>query len=153
AGARRRRRRPADAGRSGLRLCPEHSKVKGIVEKVSIAENVILALQAKRGWRKPIRKGERGALVDAAIADLGIKVADARQPAEQLSGGNQQKVLLARWLLTKPRLLILDEPTRGIDVGAHAEVLRLIAALRAEGMALLVASSELEELVRFADRV
>ena len=153
AGAPLRQRRPADAVRNGLALCPEDRKVQGIVGKLSVAENIILALQAKRGWRKPIRKAERGALVDAAIADLGIKVADARQPAEQLSGGNQQKVLLARWLLTKPRLLILDEPTRGIDVGAHAEVLRLIAALRAEGMALLVASSELEELVRFADRV
>jgi simple sugar transport system ATP-binding protein len=153
AGTRVRQRRPADAIRNGMALCPEDRKAQGIVGPLSVAENVILALQAKRGWFNPIGKDERRALVDKMIAELGIKAADTRQPVEQLSGGNQQKVILARWLLTKPRLLILDEPTRGIDVGAHAEIIRMIGALRAEGMSLLVTSSELEELVRFADRV
>ena len=87
------------------------------------------------------------------IRELDIRVSGPDQVIEQLSGGNQQKVILGRWLLTEPGLMILDEPTRGIDVGAHAEIIRLIRELCEQGMALLVTSSELEELVQFADRV
>lgn len=86
-------------------------------------------------------------------SQLGIRTPSTEQPIEFLSGGNQQKVLLSRWLLTRPQFLILDEPTRGIDVGAHAEIIRLIETLCADGLALLVISSELEELVGYADRV
>jgi simple sugar transport system ATP-binding protein len=87
------------------------------------------------------------------IAALGIATPDSEKPVGQLSGGNQQKVVLARWLVSKPVFLLLDEPTRGIDVGAHADIIQLIKTLCSEGLALLVASSELEEIVAFADRV
>jgi ABC-type dipeptide/oligopeptide/nickel transport system ATPase subunit len=96
---------------------------------------------------------EQNAIAERFIRQLGIRTPSAEQPIEFLSGGNQQKVLLSRWLLTKPQFLILDEPTRGIDVGAHAEIIRLIETLCADGLALLVISSELEELVGYADRV
>ena len=98
-------------------------------------------------------KREQNAIAERFIRQLGIRTPSAEQPIEFLSGGNQQKVLLSRWLLTKPQFLILDEPTRGIDVGAHAEIIRLIETLCADGLALLVISSELEELVGYADRV
>ena len=87
------------------------------------------------------------------IKALGIATPDADKPVGQLSGGNQQKVILARWLVSRPRVLILDEPTRGIDVGAHAEIVTLIRRLCKEGLALLVASSELDEIVAVSDRV
>lgn len=96
---------------------------------------------------------EQNEIAERFIRQLGIRTPSAEQPIEFLSGGNQQKVLLSRWLLTKPQFLILDEPTRGIDVGAHAEIIRLIETLCADGLALLVISSELEELVGYADRV
>jgi monosaccharide-transporting ATPase len=96
---------------------------------------------------------EQNRLASAMIDALGIATSDAEKPVGQLSGGNQQKVILARWLAAKPRLLILDEPTRGIDVGAHAEIVALIRRLCKDGMALLVASSELEEIVAISHRV
>jgi simple sugar transport system ATP-binding protein len=111
------------------------------------------ALQAQRGWLRPIPRREQNEIAERFIRQLGIRTPSAEQPIEFLSGGNQQKVLLSRWLLTKPQFLILDEPTRGIDVGAHAEIIRLIETLCADGLALLVISSELEELVGYADRV
>ena len=116
-------------------------------------ENIILALQAQRGWLRLIPKKEQDNIAARFIQQLGIKTPSPEQAIQFLSGGNQQKVLLARWLLTKPQFLILDEPTRGIDVGAHAEIIRLIESLCANGLALLVISSELEELVGYADRV
>ncbi|MBC7177974.1 MAG: ATP-binding cassette domain-containing protein [Klebsiella pneumoniae] len=102
---------------------------------------------------RPIPRREQNEIAERFIRQLGIRTPSAEQPIEFLSGGNQQKVLLSRWLLTKPQFLILDEPTRGIDVGAHAEIIRLIETLCADGLALLVISSELEELVGYADRV
>lgn len=141
------------ASRSGLGFCPEDRKTDGIIGAASVRENIILALQAQRGWFKPIAQKEQEAIATRFINQLGIKTPNMEQPIEFLSGGNQQKVLLARWLLTKPKFLILDEPTRGIDVGAHAEIIRLIESLCADGLALLVISSELEELVGYADRV
>ncbi len=114
---------------------------------------MVLALQAQRGWLRPLSRKEQDEITARLIAQLAIKTPGPEQPIQFLSGGNQQKVLLARWLLTKPQFLILDEPTRGIDVGAHAEIIRLIESLCANGLALLVISSELEELVGYADRV
>ncbi|AXU95307.1 sugar ABC transporter ATP-binding protein [Erwinia persicina] len=146
-------RSPAQASRLGMGFCPEDRKTDGIIGAASVRENIILALQAQRGWLRPIPKREQQQVADRFIKSLGIRTPDAEQPVELLSGGNQQKVLLSRWLVTKPQFLILDEPTRGIDVGAHAEIIRLIETLCADGLALLVISSELEELVGYADRV
>ncbi|WGY48242.1 galactofuranose ABC transporter, ATP-binding protein YtfR [Vibrio sp. ABG19] len=141
------------AAQLGFGYCPEDRKTDGIIGAASVRENIILALQAQRGWFKPVPRKEQDAIAQRFVRQLEIKTPDIEQPIEFLSGGNQQKVLLARWLLTKPRFLILDEPTRGIDVGAHAEIIRLIESLCANGLALLVISSELEELVGYADRV
>ena len=146
-------RSPHQASCLGVGFCPEDRKTDGIIAAASVRENIILALQAQRGWLRPIPKREQNAIAERFIRQLGIRTPSAEQPIEFLSGGNQQKVLLSRWLLTKPQFLILDEPTRGIDVGAHAEIIRLIETLCADGLALLVISSELEELVGYADRV
>ncbi|RBO12922.1 sugar ABC transporter ATP-binding protein [Pantoea sp. 3_1284] len=146
-------RTPAQASRLGMGFCPEDRKTDGIIGAASVRENIILALQAQRGWLRPIKCREQQAIAERFIKSLGIRTPHADQPIELLSGGNQQKVLLSRWLVTKPQFLILDEPTRGIDVGAHAEIIRLIESLCADGLALLVISSELEELVGYADRV
>src|SRR5476649_25450 len=144
---------PHKASSLGIGFCPEDRKTDGIIAAASVRENIILALQAQRGWLKPIPRKEQEQIAERFIRQLGIRTPGAEQPIEFLSGGNQQKVLLSRWLLTKPQFLILDEPTRGIDVGAHAEIIRLIETLCADGPALLVISSELEELVGYADRV
>lgn len=144
---------PSEAIAQGFALCPEDRKAEGIVDPLSVRENLILALQAQRGWWRPIGTGEARDLVTQAINELKIVCSSVEKPIGELSGGNQQKVILARWLLTKPHVLILDEPTRGIDVGAHAEILRLIRKLCADGMTLIVASSEIEELVAFSNKV
>ena len=144
---------PGRAIEVGIALCPEDRKTSGIVAELSVRENIILALQARRGFWRPLSRKEQDELARNAIGDLKIATPDAEKPVGQLSGGNQQKVILARWMATDPDILILDEPTRGIDVGAHAEILRLIRQLCATGMGLLVASSELEEVVAFSDRV
>ena len=146
-------RSPHQASCLGIGFCPEDRKTDGIIAAASVRENIILALQAQRGWLRPIPRKEQNEIAERFIRQLGIRTPNAEQPIEFLSGGNQQKVLLSRWLLTKPQFLILDEPTRGIDVGAHAEIIRLIETLCADGLALLVISSELEELVGYADRV
>ncbi len=144
---------PHDAMAHGFAFCPEERKHDGIVEDLSVRENIVLALQARRGWAKPLSRAEQVALADRYIKALDIRTASRETPIKFLSGGNQQKAILARWLATDPRFLILDEPTRGIDVGAHAEIIRLIESLRADGLSLLVVSSELEELVAYASRV
>ncbi|WGL16063.1 sugar ABC transporter ATP-binding protein [Microbulbifer bruguierae] len=144
---------PAEAIARGLALCPEDRKTSGIVGPLSIRENIALALQARRGWWRPMNRAEQQQLADRFIRELQIATPDAEKPIEQLSGGNQQKVILARWLATNPQLLVLDEPTRGVDIGAHAEILKLIKKFCSEGMSLLVTSSELDELVAFSDRV
>ncbi|MBO0904686.1 sugar ABC transporter ATP-binding protein [Jiella sonneratiae] len=144
---------PRDAIAEGFGFCPEDRKQDGIIDDLSVRENIVLALQARRGWTKPLSRKEQEAIADRYIAALDIRTSDREKPIKFLSGGNQQKVILARWLATDPRLLILDEPTRGIDVGAHAEIIRLIGELRERGMSLLVISSELEEIVAYATRV
>lgn len=142
-----------DAVASGFGFLPEDRKTDGIIGELSIRENIALALQARLGWARRISSGRQRAMADDFIRRLDIRTSDAEKPVGQLSGGNQQKVMLARWLATNPEFLILDEPTRGIDVGAHAEIIRLIEELCAGGMSLLVVSSELEELVTYSHRV
>lgn len=145
---------PRQAIRKGLGFCPEDRRHDGLVGELSVRENIILALQAKRGWLRPVSEVQQHKIADAMIKQLGIATPDSEKPAGQLSGGNQQKVILARWLAANPNLLILDEPTRGIDIGAHAEIVALIRRLCEEqGMALLVVSSELDEVVSISDRI
>ncbi len=144
---------PSRSIRAGVGFCPEDRKAEGSFGELSVRENIVMALQSKRGWLRLLSRGEQEKLADQMIATLAISTPDAEKPVGQLSGGNQQKVLLARSLVSGPRVLILDEPTRGIDVGAHAEIVQLIRKLCGEGLALLVASSELDELVAVSDRV
>jgi simple sugar transport system ATP-binding protein len=131
----------------------EDRRSEGIVGDLTVRENIVLGVQARRGWMRPLRRRAQDELVDRYISALGIKPADPEALIRNLSGGNQQKVLLARWLATAPRVLILDEPTRGIDVGAKAEIQRLVADLAADGLAVLFISSELEEVVRLSQRI
>jgi simple sugar transport system ATP-binding protein len=144
---------PGRSMRLGMAFCPEDRKAEGLVGELSVRENIILALQTKKGWLHRLSQDEQEKLAQEMIQALAIATPDAEKPVNQLSGGNQQKVVLARALVSNPRVLILDEPTRGIDVGAHAEIVALIRKLSAEGLALLVASSELDELVAVSDRV
>jgi simple sugar transport system ATP-binding protein len=144
---------PASAVRAGLALCPEDRRAAGIFGALSVQDNIVIGLQARRGWWRRIAAGERQRLVSEAVASLRIVCPDLDVAAEALSGGNQQKVILARWLAVRPGVLILDEPTRGIDIGAHAEIIRLIRELKDRGMAVIVASSELDELIAFSDRI
>ncbi|TCV93758.1 sugar ABC transporter ATP-binding protein [Biostraticola tofi] len=144
---------PRKASRLGFGYCPEDRKTEGIVGAATVRENIILALQAQRGWLRPLSLREQMRISEEFIRLLNIRTPGTEQEIQYLSGGNQQKVLLSRWLATHPRFLILDEPTRGIDLGAHAEIIRLIEQLCAQGMALLVISSELEEMAGYADRI
>ncbi|WEX90723.1 sugar ABC transporter ATP-binding protein [Sinorhizobium garamanticum] len=144
---------PRAAIRQKFGFCPEDRKTAGIVGDLSVRENIVLALQASRGWTRPISRTEQNRLADLYIRALDIRTADREKPIKLLSGGNQQKAILARWLATEPEFLILDEPTRGIDVGAHAEIVRLIESLREKGMSLIVISSEIEELVAYSTRI
>ena len=146
-------RNPRDAVAHGLALCPEDRKTEGIVGDLSVRDNIVLALQARQGWMRPVPRKTVDAIAQHYVRTLDIRLANLDMPIRLLSGGNQQKALLARWLATDPDVLILDEPTRGIDIGAHAEIIALIRRLQQDGMALLVASSEMEELVAYADRV
>ena len=144
---------PTDAIRYGIGFCPEDRKVEGIVGDLSIRENVILALQAKRGVFHPLSRQRQQQIVDGFIRLLGIKARDSEVPVSTLSGGNQQKVLLARWMATDPRMLILDEPTRGIDVAAKLEIMEQVMALCDKGMGVLFISSEIDEVVRYSDTI
>ena len=146
-------RSPRDAIRAGFGFCPEDRKTDGIVGELTVRENIMLALQARRGWQRPVARAEQARIAAEFIRKLDIRTPDAEKPVGLLSGGNQQKVILARWLLMNPDVLILDEPTRGIDVGAHAEIIRVIEALCADGMSLLVISSEFDELATYSQRV
>lgn len=143
--------RKAIAQRFGF--CPEDRKAEGIIPDLTVRENIILALQASRGAFNTLSKKQQDEVVDKYIEALEIKTPTADQLVKNLSGGNQQKVIVARWLASNPRFLILDEPTRGIDVGTKAEIQRLVIELSREGMAILFISSELEEVVRCSDRV
>jgi len=144
---------PADAIRHGLALCPEERKTDGIVAELSVRENIALALQARMGVRRFLSHAEQTALAERFVQELGIKTASVETPIGLLSGGNQQKALIARWLATQPRLLILDEPTRGIDVAAKQEIMEQILLLARAGMAVIFISSEMSEVVRVAHRI
>jgi simple sugar transport system ATP-binding protein len=137
----------------GVALCPEDRKDEGIVGELTVRENIILAMQAGLGWFKYLRSQEQYEIADKYIKLLNIATPSADQLVKNLSGGNQQKVILARWLATNPRLLILDEPTRGIDVGAKAEIQKLVLSLAEEGKSCIFISSELEEVQRTSHRV
>src|SRR5665213_801508 len=144
---------PRQSLRLGIAFCPEERKAEGIFAELSVRENIIIGLQMKRGWLNLLSQSEQERLSKEMVKALSIATPDIEKPIGQLSGGNQQKVVLARSLVSKPSVMILDEPTRGIDVGAHAEIINLIRKLCEDGMALLVASSEIPELVEFSDRV
>ncbi|MET0348380.1 MAG: ATP-binding cassette domain-containing protein, partial [Rhizobacter sp.] len=144
---------PADAVANGLALCPEDRKTDGIVAELSVRENIVLALQARTGLKRCLSAGQERALAEKYVKALGIKTADVDTPIGLLSGGNQQKALLARWLATGPSVLILDEPTRGIDVAAKQEIMDEILRLAQEGMAVLFISSEMAEVVRVSHRI
>jgi simple sugar transport system ATP-binding protein len=144
---------PRRAIRLGFGFLPEDRKTQGIIPSLSVRENIILALQARRGWLRALPRARQAELAEHYIKALAIATPDADKPIGELSGGNQQKAILARWLASDPRLLILDEPTRGIDVGAKAEVEKLVAELCGQGKAILLISSELDEVVRASDRV
>jgi monosaccharide-transporting ATPase len=144
---------PGEAIRAGFAFTPENRKSDGIIPHLSIRENIVLALQARQGVAKAISRKQQDEIVEKFIKVLGISTPGPEQLVMNLSGGNQQKVLLARWLATQPRLLILDEPTRGIDVGAKAEILKLVQSLGKDGVSILFISSELEEVVRYSERV
>lgn len=144
---------PRQASRHGFGFCPEDRKSQGIVPDLSIRENIILALQARIGWMRSLSRRRQEEISDRYIQALGISASSREQPIRTLSGGNQQKAILARWLAMDPRFLILDEPTRGIDVGAKAEIQNLIRALNQEGKSILFISSELEEVVQSSQRV
>jgi simple sugar transport system ATP-binding protein len=146
-------RTPHDAVRHGIGYCAEDRKKEGIVAELSIRENIVLALQARRGWWRKISRQRAREIADLWIERLGIKASDAEQPIALLSGGNQQKALLARWLATDPKLLILDEPTRGIDVAAKFDIMDRLLALCANGLSILFISSEISEVLRVSHRV
>jgi galactofuranose transport system ATP-binding protein len=144
---------PADAIAHGLALCPEERKTEGVIADLTVRENIVLALQARAGLVPYLSLAQQKKLAERFVESLGIKTASLETPVGQLSGGNQQKVLLARWLATDPRLLILDEPTRGIDVAARQEIMNEIVALARRGMAVMFISAEVDEVVRLSDRV
>jgi simple sugar transport system ATP-binding protein len=144
---------PQRAIRHGFAFTSEDRKVSGIVPDLSIRENIVLALQGRRGVVRVLSKKEQYEIASRLIEALGVKTPGPDQAIKNLSGGNQQKALLARWLALQPRLLILDEPTRGIDVGAKAEIEKLMRELCDKGMAILFISSELEEVARDSDRI
>ena len=137
----------------GVALSPEDRKAEGILDDLTVRENIVLAVQAGRGWLRYLSPAAQYEIADEYIRLLKIATPDADQLVGNLSGGNQQKVILARWLATNPQVLILDEPTRGIDIGAKAEVQRLVLALAAEGRSCVFISSELEEVLRTSHRI
>ncbi len=146
-------KRPIDAIEAGLGFCSEDRKHEGIIPNMSVRENLTLALLPALSRAGIVDEARQREIVVRFIKEIGIKCSSPEQKIRELSGGNQQKVLLARWLCMNPKLLILDEPTRGIDVGAKAEIQRLIRKLADDGLGVLMISSEIEEIVEGADRV
>ena len=144
---------PLDAMKLGMAYLPEDRKAEGIIADLSVRENIIIALQAKRGMFHPLSKKEMEEAADKYIKLLQIKTASRETPIKSLSGGNQQKVILGRWLLTNPDYLILDEPTRGIDIGTKTEIQKLVLDLADQGMAVTFISSEVEEMLRTCSRM
>ena len=146
-------KKPLDAMKKKMAYLPEDRKVDGIFPELSVRENIIIALQSKNGVLKRLSRKEMEKYADEYIAQLNIKTPGTDTPIKSLSGGNQQKVILARWLLTNPEFMILDEPTRGIDVGTKTEIQKLILKLAGEGKSIAFISSELEEMLRTCSRM
>ena len=146
-------RKPADGLRHKIAFSSENRRDEGVLGDLTVGENLVLAVQAQRGWARRLPKQEYDEIVARYIAQLGVRPADPDIPVKNLSGGNQQKVLLGRWLATHPEILVLDEPTRGIDVGAKAEIQAAVERLRERGVAVVFISSEIEEVVRLSDRI
>lgn len=145
--------RPIEAMRNGIGYLAEDRKRDGIIADLSVRENIILALQVMNGILRPISRSEAESYADEYIKMLNIKTASRETPVGSLSGGNQQKVILARWLLTHPEYLILDEPTRGIDVGTKLEIQKLVLKLAEDGVSVTFISSEIEEMLRTCSRL
>ena len=147
------RRSPIDSMRAGMAFCPESRKDEGCVAELSVRENIVLAEQTKRGALRLMSKAEQEKVAQKYADLLQIKMASLDTPIKQLSGGNQQKVIVARWLATQPDFLILDEPTRGIDVGTKAEIQQLCVDLADDGMAVMFISAEIDEMLRTCNRI
>ena len=145
--------RPKEAMENKFAFCPEDRKTAGLIGDLTVRENMMLALQVGRGYLKYISKDEQEKIVDKYIDILNIATPSIEQKVKNLSGGNQQKVILARWLITEPELLLLDEPTRGIDVGTKTEIQKLVLSFAEQGMSVIFISSELDEVVRVSHRV
>ena len=144
---------PIDAMNLGMGLLPDDRKAEGIIGDLSVRENIILAMQAKQGIFKKIPMAKQIEIADKFIEMLQIKTASRETLIKQLSGGNQQKAILARWLATDPDFLILDEPTRGIDIGTKTEIQKLVLKLADEGKSVMFISSEIEEMLRTCNRM
>ncbi len=144
---------PKDAMQCGIAYLPEDRKMDGLFADLSVRENMILALQVMNGFFKPISRVQAEEFAEKYVRLFGIKTASLDTPVRSLSGGNQQKVILARWLLTNPKYLILDEPTRGIDIGTKVDIQKLVLELAEEGMSITFISSEIEEMVRTCSRL
>jgi simple sugar transport system ATP-binding protein len=144
---------PREAMKNGIGYLPEDRKRDGIIADLSVRENIILALQVMKGFFHPMSKGQMRQFADEYIKALQIKTASQDTPIKSLSGGNQQKVLIGRWLANNPDVLILDEPTRGIDVGAKYEIYCIIEELARQGKSIIMISSEMAELIGMSDRI
>jgi monosaccharide-transporting ATPase len=144
---------PLNAMKQGIGYLPEDRKGDGIITELSVRDNIILALQVMKGFSRPLSRKQAEEFSNQYIQKLSIKTPSINTPIASLSGGNQQKVILARWLLTHPMYLILDEPTRGIDVGTKVEIQKLVLELAEEGMSLTFISSEIDEMLRTCSRL
>jgi simple sugar transport system ATP-binding protein len=144
---------PVDGLDHGVAYSTENRRDEGMVGDLTVRENLVLAVQARRGWARPLSRREQDEIVRRYLTALNVRPADPERLITNLSGGNQQKVLLGRWLAANPRLLILDEPTRGIDVGAKAEIQEEVARLADTGVSVVFISSEIEEVVRLSERI
>lgn len=145
--------KPKDAMECGIGYLPEDRKGDGIIQDLSVRDNLILAQQVLKGFWHPFKKAEAEKIADEYIKLLQVKTASQETPIKSLSGGNQQKVILARWLLTHPQYLILDEPTRGIDVGTKTEIQKQVLKLSKEGVAVTFISSEIQEMLNVCTRL
>lgn len=144
---------PIDSIKRGMAYLPEDRKAESIIADLSIRENMMIALQAKTGIFKLLPMSKQLELTNKYIKALNIKTPSTETPIKSLSGGNQQKVIIGRWLVTHPDFLILDEPTRGIDVGTKTEIQKLVIQLAQEGMTVMFISSEIEEMLRTVNRL
>ncbi|RIJ79209.1 sugar ABC transporter ATP-binding protein [Nakamurella silvestris] len=146
-------RSPRIALDNKIAFASEDRKAEGLIGDLTVRANIVLAMQSERGWLRQIPRKQQDELAEKYIKALDIRPTNPEALVRNLSGGNQQKVLLARWLITEPKLLILDEPTRGIDIGAKAQIQKLVASLSDEGMAVVYISAELEEVLRLSHRI